>query len=129
MICASFFVSAQPLTARVAASETGPMIVPGSSLKLALLRTWIGTLNFLPNSIERLCITPAPRLASSRISSCDTRSIFRASATSRGSVVKTPSTSVYISQASAFSTAASATAVVSLPPRPRVVMFKSSSIP
>ena len=40
---------------------------PGTSLKL--LRTWIGTLNFLANSIERLCITPAPRLASSSISS------------------------------------------------------------
>ena len=31
--------------------------------------TWIGTPNFLANSIERLCITPAPRLASSSISS------------------------------------------------------------
>ena len=70
------------------------MIVPGSSLKLALLRTWIGTLNFLPNSIERLCITPAPRLASSSISSWLTQLILRAAGTRRGSVVKTPSTSV-----------------------------------
>ena len=40
---------------------------PAMSLKL--LRTWIGTEYFLANSIERLCITPAPRLASSSISS------------------------------------------------------------
>ena len=33
------------------------------------LRTWIGTSYFLANSIERECITPAPRLASSSISS------------------------------------------------------------
>ncbi len=39
----------------------------------------------------------------------------------RGSAVKTPGTSVKISQASAPSAAASATAVVSEPPRPRVV--------
>src|SRR5665647_680012 len=39
----------------------------------------------------------------------------------RGSAVKTPSTSVQISQTSALSAAASATAVVSDPPRPRVV--------
>jgi len=43
------------------------IIVPGWSLKL--LRTWTGTENFLANSIERLCITPAPALASSSISS------------------------------------------------------------
>ena len=57
------------LTARSLLSGRFPMIDPGSSLKLALLRTWIGTSNFLPNSIERLCMTPAPRLASSSISS------------------------------------------------------------
>ena len=33
------------------------------------LRTWIGTPYFLANSIDRECITPAPRLASSSISS------------------------------------------------------------
>src|SRR5882672_3422842 len=47
----------------------------------------------------------------------------------RGSAVKMPSTSVKISQASALSAAASATAVVSDPPRPRVVMLPWSSIP
>ena len=94
MIWASFFVSAAPLTARSADSDSLPITVPGSSLKVWLLHTWIGTLNFLPNSIDRLCMTPAPRLASSSISSWLTRSILRASATNRGSVVKTPSTSV-----------------------------------
>ena len=70
------------------------MIVPGTSVKTPEFRTWIGTLNFLPNSIDRLCMTPAPRLASSRISSCETQSIFRAAGSIRGSVVNTPSTSV-----------------------------------
>ena len=41
--------------------------VPGASENE--LRTWIGTPYFLANSIERECITPAPRLASSSISS------------------------------------------------------------
>ena len=44
-----------------------------------------------------------------------------ASGTTRGSAEKTPSTSVKISQTSAPSAAARATAVVSDPPRPRVV--------
>src|SRR6266702_4209760 len=43
-------------------------------------------------------------------------------ATMRGSAEQTPSTSLIISQHSAFSTAAMATAVVSLPPRPSVVI-------
>ena len=38
-------------------------------LSVALERTWTGTWNFLANSMLRLCITPAPRLASSMISS------------------------------------------------------------
>ena len=46
---------------------------------------------------------------------------FRADGTTRGSAEKTPSTSVYISHTSASSAAASATAVVSEPPRPSVV--------
>jgi len=46
----------------------------------------------------------------------------RALGTIRGSAVNTPSTSVYISQTSALSAAATATAVVSEPPRPSVVM-------
>ena len=94
VIRASSLVKAQPLTARLADSVMGPIIEPGSSVKTPLLRTWIGTLNFLPNSIDRLCITPAPRLASSNISSWLTFDILRASATIRGSVVNTPSTSV-----------------------------------
>ena len=46
----------------------------------------------------------------------------RAPRTIRGSAVNTPSTSVYISQQSAPRAAARATAVVSEPPRPSVVM-------
>ncbi len=46
---------------------------------------------------------------------------FIAPGTIRGSAVKMPGTSVKISQASAPSAAASATAVVSEPPRPSVV--------
>ncbi len=54
---------AQPL--RGVSSST--IHVPGASENE--LRTWIGTPYFLANSIERECITPAPRLASSSISS------------------------------------------------------------
>ena len=64
---ASFLATAAPQTGWFGASGSATIIVPGSSLKL--LRTWIGTSNFLPNSIDRLCITPAPALASSSISS------------------------------------------------------------
>ena len=64
---ASFFNRAAPQTARPAISGSATIIVPGLSLKL--LRTWTGTENFLANSIERLCITPAPAVASSSISS------------------------------------------------------------
>jgi hypothetical protein len=42
----------------------------------------------------------------------------------RGSAEQTPSTSLMISQRSAFSAAAIATAVVSLPPRPSVVISR-----
>ena len=59
-------IGRRPVMARSADSLVVPMIVPGSSLKEPALRTWIGTLNFLPNSIERLCMTPAPRLATSQ---------------------------------------------------------------
>ncbi len=64
---ASFLIIAAPHTAWPAASGSATIIVPGLSLKL--LRTWTGTQNFLANSIERLCITPAPAVASSSISS------------------------------------------------------------
>ncbi len=50
------------------------------------------------------------------------RSILRAPATTRGSVVNTPGTSVQISHTAAPSAAAIATAVVSEPPRPSVVI-------
>ena len=64
---ASSLIIAAPQTGWSGASGSAAIIVPGWSLKL--LRTWTGTLNFLANSIERLCITPAPALASSSISS------------------------------------------------------------
>ena len=44
-----------------------PMTVPGSSVRL--LRTTTGTPYLPANSMLRECITPAPRLASSSISS------------------------------------------------------------
>ena len=47
----------------------------------------------------------------------------------RGSVEYTPSTSVKISHTSAFIAPANATAVVSEPPRPNVVMSPASVIP
>ena len=71
--------------------------------------------------------SPAPRArASPRSSPCGSR---RASGTMRGSVVYTPSTSVRIWHSSAPSTTASATAVVSEPPRPIVVMSPFAARP
>ena len=59
--------STTPLAGRGLARSAATIIVPGSALKLD--RTITGTPNFLANSIDRECITPAPRLASSSISS------------------------------------------------------------
>ncbi len=53
-----------------------------------------GTLYLPANSTERICSTLLPRLAISSISSKLTVCRRRASATTRGSVVYTPSTSV-----------------------------------
>ncbi len=64
---ASFLIIAAPHTGSPTASGSLTIIVPAMSLKL--LRTWTGTPNFLANSMERLCITPAPAVASSSISS------------------------------------------------------------
>ena len=72
-------------------------------------------------STLRSCSTPAPDAAISSISSNVSTGSLRASGTIRGSALKTPATSVKISQTSAPSAAASATAVVSEPPRPSVV--------
>ena len=60
-------------------------MVPG--LLLRLERTSKMTPNFLANSTERDCITFAPRLANSSISSYETSSSFLAVGTMRGSVV------------------------------------------
>ena len=57
------------------------------------------------------------------------RSILRALGTTRGSAVKTPSTSVKFSHTSAFSTAPSATSVALLPPRPSVVVSPAGPTP
>jgi len=48
-------------------AASGTIQVPSTSLKE--LRTITGTSNFLANSMERECITPAPALANSSISS------------------------------------------------------------
>ena len=94
--------------------------VPGTGLMLEM--TSSSTLYFLANSTLRLFSTWAPREASSSISSKVISFSLVALGILRGSAVKTPSTSVKIWQRSACRAAASATAEVSLPPRPRVVM-------
>src|SRR5918999_695439 len=93
--------------------------VPGAPSKLD--RQWIVTPWFLAYSTERSCRTPAPEAAISSISSKVRTGSLRASGTIRGSALNTPATSVKISHTSAPSAAASATAVVSEPPRPSVV--------
>ena len=69
VIRASSLASAAPVTGTPSrrASCSPTIQVPGASENE--LRTWIGTPYFLANSIDRECITPAPRLASSSISS------------------------------------------------------------
>ncbi len=68
------------------------------------------------------CNTFAPCLAISNISSYEIEFNFTASLQIRGSVVYIPSTSVYISHNFALRDAERATAVVSDPPRPKVVI-------
>ncbi len=69
VIRASSLARAAPVTATPSrrASSSPTIHVPGASENE--LRTWIGTPYFLANSMDRECITPAPRLASSSISS------------------------------------------------------------
>ena len=102
------------------------IIVPGTSLILDA--TKIGMLYTNPSSIALGCIF-APKLASSSISSYSTESNLVAFGTCFGFAVKMPSTSVYISHISAFNSAAIATAVVSEPPRPSVVISIESLKP
>ena len=66
---ASSLASAAPVTATPSrrASASGTIQVPSASVNE--LRTCSGTSYFLANSIDRECMTPAPRLASSSISS------------------------------------------------------------
>src|SRR3954462_13120777 len=80
-------------------------------------------------STERNCSTPAPEADISSISSNETTGSLRASGTIRGSALNTPATSVEISHTSAPSAAASATAVVSEPPRPSVVTSRAVLTP
>ncbi len=107
--------------------SSGMMRVPSPSTKVE--STLKGTLYLLANSTARICSTLAPKLASSSISSWVISFSRRASGTTRGSEVYTPSTSVNIWHSSAPSAAASATAVVSEPPRPSVVMSPSPLMP
>ena len=93
--------------------------VPGTGFRLD--STSSSTLYFFASSTLRLFRTCAPKLASSSISSKVISSSLRALGSLRGSAVYTPSTSVKIWQRSACRAAAMATALVSLPPRPRVV--------
>ncbi len=58
--------AARPGT-RVIQSASGTIQVPSASERA--LRTMSGTSNFLANSIDRECMTPAPMLAISSISS------------------------------------------------------------
>ena len=98
---------------------------PGSKLDKTLTKT----LYLFANSTARICITLAPCPESSNISSMLIESSFFALGTILGSVVYIPSTSVYISQRLDLIDAAIATAVVSLPPRPIVVVSPSLVIP
>src|ERR1700722_19537453 len=82
--------------------------VPGASSKDE--RQWMRTPWLRAYSTERSCSTPAPDAAISSISSKDTIGSLRASGTIRGSALKTPATSVEISQTSAPTAAATATA-------------------
>src|SRR5207237_65221 len=102
-------------------SEPGPL--------WKVLRAWMVMPRSRANSTACAFSTFAPASASSCISSCDSSDSRRALATIRGSALKTPSTSEQISQTSASRAAASATAVVSLPPRPRVVTSFSREPP
>jgi hypothetical protein len=69
VIRASSLARAAPVTVTpsLRACPSATIQVPGASEKE--LRTWTGTPYFLANSIDRECMTPAPRLASSSISS------------------------------------------------------------
>src|ERR1700730_8265588 len=81
-----------------------------------------GTFWLCASSTLRKCKTLAPQ---KHISDNDAKSSWRKGfefATMRGSAEQTPSPSLIISTQQAFSTAAMATAVVSLPPRPSVVI-------
>ena len=101
--------------------------VPGPSTKVDITRK--GTRYRPANSTERGCNTLEPRLASSNISSKVICCRRRAPSTILGSVVYTPSTSVQISHSSASRAAAKATAEVSEPPRPKVVISPRSFTP
>ena len=81
------------------------------------------------NSTACAFSTLAPDSASSWDSSYDSMPIRTAVGTTRGSALYTPSTSEQISQYSAPSAAAIATAVVSLPPRPSVVTSRRYDTP
>ncbi len=81
------------------------------------------------SSTDRIAGFGQPVAVISSSSSNEIWSMRRASATTRGSVVNTPGTSVYSSQASASSAWARATAVVSDPPRPKKVTSLSVDTP
>ena len=73
-------------------SSSSTTQVPGSHVNDD--RTCTGTPWLRANSTERSASTLPPVAAISSISSNDTRGIFRASGTMRGSAVNTPETSV-----------------------------------
>ncbi len=70
-----------------------------------------------------------PARANAIIASCDSSGMRSAAGARRGSAEYTPSTSLQISQYSAFNAAANATAVVSVPPRPSVVISRVYDTP
>ena len=90
-------------TARMSASSmsgsSSMTHVPGSQVKAE--RTWSGTLWRWAYSTDRMAGLGQPAAVISSISSKVMRCIRRAVDTTRGSVVNTPDTSVYSSQASA----------------------------
>ncbi|MNV84502.1 hypothetical protein D3C71_1783800 [compost metagenome] len=87
--CSIFSSSSKVISVPDLASSSMSM-----SQGVKLESTRMGTLYLPANSTERICSTLLPRLAISSISSKLTVCRRRASGTTRGSVVYTPSTSV-----------------------------------
>src|SRR5690554_1596749 len=124
---------ATPVTTRSSSSAeprpAAPSVtrVPGEEPSAARMRS--GMRPSIAISTARGWTTLAPEWASSATSRYATRFSSTASGTRRGSAVNTPGTSLKMSMRSTPRATPSTAAVVSLPPRPRVVTWPSSVTP